>query len=577
MQADRLADRSRRRAATRRSSARSGRTPRTASRRARSRSTTSPTPPRTTRARSAAAGTRAGRAAARRSSRRRAAPPSCARRRSTGCARSATGGRACSTTPWSAPRNTTSRRTRLVLRPGRAPRPAGRRSTPRCSPLRAATARPRPADRTSTRPLPAHSSVATSVCDRIFCRSRRLSRSGRSTRPPTASRQSVAVERRRVEVVADVEAGVRHHDAADQRRDRRLAVERVAGGGPRDPSSARGDGRQAGRRPRAHPAGEVHGVEPPRPQRRPSRPPSDPRSGTRRRSGGRGAARPGAGGPGPSASARPRARARPATRRARGRRAAARRRRPAPARHGRRPPASYRCSTVDAPVEVGSPAPSHALIPAEQIRDVGEAALDAARWPRSASGSRSRSTRRPERRSVEGGERVGEHGEGDLPRARQACRRGLAGAAHVDHLQVGLEPAQLGELLDRQPRARLDAAPAGRRTRRPGRRAARRRGRSRPGARRTLASTASAGIADEHDVAVGRQHVAAPLREPALQTDVHRAAQMSRRRSPPARARRAARRPRRAAGGRRRCRAAAARASSSSGRTSRLRCTSNAK
>jgi hypothetical protein len=34
-----------------------------------------------------------------------------------------------------------------------------------------------------------------------------------------------------VEVISNVEAGVRHHDATDQRRDRRLAVERM---GPMD-------------------------------------------------------------------------------------------------------------------------------------------------------------------------------------------------------------------------------------------------------------------------------------------------------------------------------------------------------
>ena len=42
-------------------------------------------------------------------------------------------------------------------------------------------------------PIPSNnsSSVTTIVCERMCCRSRRLKRSGRSTRPPTASRQAV--------------------------------------------------------------------------------------------------------------------------------------------------------------------------------------------------------------------------------------------------------------------------------------------------------------------------------------------------------------------------------------------------
>ena len=93
-------------------------------------------------------------------------------------------GRDPSTGPRSAPRNTTSHGVRRSAPPGRGPRRGARPSTPPCSPRRAATARRRRGGSNSERPLPAHSSVATSVCDRMCCRSRRLRRSGRSTSPP---------------------------------------------------------------------------------------------------------------------------------------------------------------------------------------------------------------------------------------------------------------------------------------------------------------------------------------------------------------------------------------------------------
>ena len=61
----------------------------------------------------------------------------------------------------------------------------------------------------------------------MFCRSRRPSLSGRSTRPRTPSRKSDGSRSGNLKVVSDVEARVRHDDAADERRNRRLAVERM--------------------------------------------------------------------------------------------------------------------------------------------------------------------------------------------------------------------------------------------------------------------------------------------------------------------------------------------------------------
>ena len=97
--------------------------------------------------------------------------------------------------------------------------------------------------------------------------------------------------------------------------------------------------------------------------------------------------------------------------------------------------ASCRRRSVAAPVEVGSPAPSHAVIAAEQVRDIGEASVE-----QHAGGDlgavAALAVHDDGRRLVESGERIGEHGERDLAGAGQRARRGLAGTAHVDDLQV---------------------------------------------------------------------------------------------------------------------------------------------
>ena len=161
--------------------------------------------------------------------------------------------------------------------------------------------------------------------------------------------------------------------------------------GRRPPATSR----QAGGRPRAHPAGEVHGVEPPRAQRL--------GHGCR--------ATPGAAHHDDAAVARQLVLALPtwpigiSTRRGRmlglplvgfphveQQRA---RVRAAPAPHGPDRRGRRRAIVRRARCEVGSPAPSQAAIAAEQIGHVGEAARSRARSPRPASGSRWRSTRRP--------------------------------------------------------------------------------------------------------------------------------------------------------------------------------------
>ena len=77
------------------------------------------------------------------------------------------------------------------------------------------------------RPLPAHSSVTTSDCDFMLAKVGEA----QAERPvdETADRQPecVGVEAWDLEVVADIEVRVRHHDTPEQRRDRGLAVERV--------------------------------------------------------------------------------------------------------------------------------------------------------------------------------------------------------------------------------------------------------------------------------------------------------------------------------------------------------------
>ena len=125
----------------------------------------------------------------------------------------------------------------------------------------------------------------------------------------------------------------------------------------------------------------------------------------------------------------------------------------------------------------------------------------------------------PARASVERGQR-------DLPGAGQRSPGRLSGAADVDELEGGFEPPQLGELFDRQARAGLNQLGSG--------------GEHlaeiveladdpvvTDAAQPHLGFEGHGGIADEHDVALGRQHVARPFGEAALETDVDRTPQVA--------------------------------------------------
>ena len=184
------------------------------------------------------------------------------------------------------------------------------------------------------------------------------------------------------------------------------------------------------------------------------------------------------------------------------------------------------------------------MVAAEQIRDVGEPGLDAARWPRSASGSRSRSTRRPAlpcraRRANRSSTARGiSRAPGSVPaavspglRTSTSCRSGSrprssASCSIVSRELVSISSGRLanslgrvGELPDDPVVADSAEAHLGFERRAPGRRRARSRDRA-PARRRPTRRTG-----------------------PAARRSPRRAG--ARRRSRPVRGRRAARRPRR--------------------------------
>ena len=116
---------------------------------------------------------------------------------------------------------------------------------------------------------------------------------------------------------------------------------------------------------------------------------------------------------------------------------------------------------------------------------------------------------------VESRQRVGEHRERDLSSTGQGSRRRLAGAANVDELKRRLQPTQLGELLDREPRARLDDVASS--------------GEDPSGLvelpgdpvvpdppESNLGFERDRRVSHENDLTVGRQHIARPLGEPTL-------------------------------------------------------------
>ena len=126
---------------------------------------------------------------------------------------------------------------------------------------------------------------------------------------------------------------------------------------------------------------------------------------------------------------------------------------------------------------------------------------------------------------IETGERVGEHRKGDLTCTGQRAFRGLRRAAHVHQLESGFEPAQLGELLDRQAGALVNQV--GTTAERPRRVVELPDDPVIPDAcQADLGFDGGRRVTHEHDLAVGCQYLAGPFSEATLKPDVDAAAQM---------------------------------------------------
>lgn len=143
-----------------------------------------------------------------------------------GCVQSESGPRAPSTAPRSAPRNSTSRA--RFRTPARAS--TSRTGTPVHSAVLTAPryhCSPWAGGSNDARPFPAHSSVTICDCDRMPWSSRKLKLQFPSHQAADAKSIGLWIESRHVKVIAKIEARVRHDDAADQRRNRRLAIQRM--------------------------------------------------------------------------------------------------------------------------------------------------------------------------------------------------------------------------------------------------------------------------------------------------------------------------------------------------------------
>ena len=384
--------------------------------------------------------------------------------------------------------------------------------------------------------MPAHSSVATSVWDGMLAGRASSAAAGRSTRPPTASRQVGRVEGRGSRSGSARRTG--RWASRRRRSERRIDVSQFSGwlGGRRVDVVGSGVGVAPSRRPNTGRPAAAHAHIPParltasNPQARSDsvtaadRPP-DRHTTTIRRS------------PGSSRltfpdlahrhQRRPRGHARPATRRA-------------PARRGGAAPASTRASPARAPTwGVGAEAcacarPSRSAArhpPRRRSRrgdrrrrrsprraqhaggDLGAVAAGAVhdhrRWPgraRRASRSSTASgiSRAPGRvpPAVSPGPRTSTSwSAGSSPRSSASCSIVSRELVSMSSGRAANDPAGVVELPDDP--VVTDAAS------------------------RTLASSGDRRIADEDDVAVGWQHVAGPLGEAALEPDVDRAPQVA--------------------------------------------------
>ena len=119
------------------------------------------------------------------------------------------------------------RRRRSARRRGRGSPPAARRSTPRCSPRRTATARPGTGGSKRCARCRRTPASPPRACERMFCSSRRLSAERPLDQAAHAEPEVGGVEIGDREVVPHVEPRGRHDHAADQLGKRGLAVERM--------------------------------------------------------------------------------------------------------------------------------------------------------------------------------------------------------------------------------------------------------------------------------------------------------------------------------------------------------------
>lgn len=172
----------------------------------------------------------------------------------------------------------------------------------------------------------------------------------------------------------------------------------------------------------------------------------------------------------------------------------------------------------------GKSGPLPGAVAAEQVRDVPEACRGqpAGRHHRAVAAG---AVGDHGKVAVQRVERVGEDGQRDLHRPGYRPVRRLRRGADVDQLQVGFQACQLGQLPDGEPGAALGQLRPAWQHRRGLGQLAHDLVQADPG----QADPGLGGerwVTDQHDVPAGRQDIARPLGEAALQADVDRPGHM---------------------------------------------------